>query len=173
MFPSTYEAIREMIRTGLLETTTARDIARKAGIRLSSSLPGANIPDIWGTFSLRPEGADIGYTVEHTSGTYSFPDGTVSMNRYADMTGTTSARLLVTVTEAGIEGSTLKVTLSGASFTDGQPEVDLGAVGLHITEWKPLIHSLGPDEGALVQWVVTSEASEGSFSVGLCQLQMR
>lgn len=169
-FARTWGAIENMIRDALLETDTARDIARKAGVRMFAVRP--EVPIMWGQLALaEPGSATGGYTVNYSSGVYSFPDGTSSMSRYGDLSDFGQGRLLVTIVSASEAGATLGVDFAqGASFST-PPSVSLsGATGLKLSEWRDF-EVTGP---TLLEWSVSS-ASEtpGSFIVGLCQFQVK
>lgn len=143
-YPIFYAAVKAMGPKTLLHKRQATAIARKAGLETSVLVDGG--ADIAGTFSHvdSPDGTSV------SSG--AFPDAG-SMDRTADVTGFSEARVLVNVAEAG--SGTLGVT------GDINTSVSLASTGVVVSDWEPV-------GGGEWSWVST-----GSATVGLVQLQMR
>lgn len=178
-FRKTYDAIRDMVRRALLDVTMARDIVRKSGVMPGGA--GGGGPDICGTFSFvndPPEVDGLGYwsrMLGFGEPEFYFPNGVEIMSRYADLTGYTQARLLVTVTLAPDADSTMLVEVAGGSgargFTDAPPTVSLAATGHYVSEWRAFAETPG---AVLLRWIVSDPDTNGfSYAVGLCQLQVR
>lgn len=168
-FPRVYAALEDMLESVITETSTARDIARKAGVRLNSQ---GGTAAVVGSFTLINDTA-LGYTQDYPVGVETFFPGeadTESMSRYMDVGGFTEARLLVTVTSAGLASSTLLLESDEASFSPALA-APLDAEGLHVGAWSSLE---APQDNAVIRWRVSNPSlGSGSFSVGLIQLQMR
>lgn len=166
-FPTVYREIRRLAIDTVWDTPTARDIARKAGVKVSGEGVSA---DIWGTFSQINDESGGGFVSEYLGESYLFPDDSVRMERFSDMSGTQEARLLVTVTRAGNAGSTLSISSDQITFST-PPNTPLDVLGVHVSNWHTM--TLSATE-VLLRWVVSNPSLEaGSFGLGLCQLQVR
>lgn len=177
-YPRTYAAILEMVRGALLHTSTARAIARR-GVNFIGSLSPL-LPRMWGQWSLTSEDGVGGYPFDYPAEEeFSFPLGGVAgtpsnANRYGDPRSVGEGRLVVNVTEAGVAGSSLTVSIAGGSFAGAAPSCPLDATGMHVSGWEPMTLSPPPDLGALIGWVVLNPSSSpGSGAVGVCQFQVR
>ena len=161
-----------MIEDALLETPTARAIVRKAGLPAGS--PSSGIPpDVWGEFTLINHEA-LGYQESYTAGAISpFPAAyPEAMDRLADWSGITEARLLVTVTQAGNAGSYLAVNSDEALFEPSGLICPLDSAGVHLSAWCS-VNKLSGD-ALHTSWIVDNPGlSGGTFAVGLCQIQAR
>ena len=164
-------AILEMIEAALLQTRMTRDIARKAGLRPGTTA-GEGPPDIWGSFTLIDANQPLGYTESFvTNAQRFFPKGLPQMTRFADWSNCTQARLLLTVTSAGVSGSKIGITGDGLTFAGGL-SVPLTTVGVQVSEWTPVTKPSG--EAITNHWMVENpNLLAGQFGVGLCQLQVR
>ena len=161
VLPKFYRAIEEGAEREPLQRATSLTIVRKAQL-----VPGEfaqETGNIWGTFSAI--NSEDGYSLSYDSGETRFPDGTESMSRYADVTDAEEMRLLVTVVESGVSGSSIRVESDALGES---PEVFIVSAGVFHSEWKPVIAS----GGALFEWYVDSPSS-GTAVIGLCQLQER
>lgn len=143
-YPIFVQAVLDMAPKALQHRRWAKKIARKAGLRNGALLDAG--ADIAGTFSAKNTSSGF----EFTSG--DFPD-TGSMNRLADLTSYSEARVLVNVAVAG--SGTLGVT-GGIDAV-----ASLVTEGIATSDWEPI-------EGDSWSWVST-----GVATVGLCQLQVR
>jgi hypothetical protein len=202
-FPSTYRGIKEAITSVLLETGTARDIARKAGIRLtpSSAVSASAAAVLLGQFNDVGAGPYEGiYLAEEQ---FLFPGFAVApgadyiedwMVPYTDGRGLTEARLIANVPTAGdVTDSRLNVivddgawnaanmpSISPGSFVTA-PSIPLDEAGFHVSDWMPFDGEVGfagyvsGERQAPFSWHVTNPGAVagGSFYVGLCQLQVR
>ncbi len=168
-FPRVYREIRRLAIDTVWETPTAVAIARKAGIIMRSG-PSAGA-DIWGAFS-EVNDETLGFVCDYLPSVdaFYFPDGTERMSRYSDMTGCTQSRLLVTVTEAGSEGSSLGIASDQIVFSS-PIQLPLDSVGLHVSDWQGMSLT---QNNVYSRWVVGNPTMDtGSFAVGLCQWQVR
>lgn len=164
-FSLTYREVRELTLESVLESELAKGIARKAGIRLGS----AAAADIWGTFSQVNDGV-FGFVSDYLGDAYYFPDDTERMSILSDMSGASQSRLLVTVTQAGAEGSSMGIASDQIVFADSI-QLPLDALGVHVSPWVSMTISTSQ---VYARWVVGNPTlAEGSFGVGLMQWQVR
>lgn len=179
-FPTIYRAISDLVMDECLQDELARGIARKAGLRLGASGATSTAPDLMGQFNLLNDN-DLGYTGNYlASASFAFPDDSQWMDSFEDGRGLSQARLLVTVTEVGLAGSSVFVEVvdgAGVSgFETAPPSAPLDTLGLHISEWQTFTWdpSAPGERKALLRWRISNPlATTGAFSVGLCQLQVR
>lgn len=177
-FPLTHREIREMVGEEVLKTEIARGIARKAGLQTIGGTALA-LADLGGSFSFLPdENADSYVGAYFSQAEFYFPDDTAHMDTYLDLQGATQARLLVTVADEGIEGTSLLVEVMDGSgirgFQEAPPSCPLDSVGLHISAWQTFNSSSLEQYPQVLRWIVSNpDSAAGEFSVGLCQLQVR
>ena len=166
--PGWHRALSKMAENALLQTKTTQDIARKAGLEPGTSV-GAGPPDIWGTFTLIETSNLLGYTETFALNASRFlPEGLPQMDRFADWSNASEARLLLTVTQAGVAGSKIGITSDEATFNLSVP---LSATGLQVSAWTAVSKS---QEAIVNSWMVENpNLLTGSFGIGLCQLQAR
>lgn len=148
----------------------AKAIARKGlgvlGQRTSAS------PKMSGTFSMVND-TELGFLSEYPVGveSYYLPEDSARLERYADMTGCTQARLLVTVTQVGNAGSLLSIASDEITFAPEEVLAPLDATGVHVSDWCNMARTTN---SVLLKWVVFNPTlAAGSFALGLCQLQVR
>ncbi len=166
--PGWHKALSKMAGNALLQTKVTRDIARKAGLEPGTSV-GAGPPDIWGTFTLIETSNLLGYTETFALNASRFlPEGLPQMDRFADWSNASEARLLLTVTQAGVAGSRIGITSDEATFN---LSVALDSTGHKVSAWTPVSRST---EAVVNHWMVENpNLLAGSFGIGLCQLQGR
>jgi hypothetical protein len=200
-FPRTHRGIKGMIRSALLETSTARDIVRKSGVRPGGTGEAGGdvqVVDLVGQYSkvAFPSAGThsaIGSTANYVAGVGGvtiFPGiGSLTFEQYGDYQGFAQARLLATITQAADPDCTMflglqyyssvaqvfqEFTPTGPHF--GAPMVAIDEVGLHISAWKSFEISSDYNEARGMEWVVgigNTGGDAGSFGVGLVQLQVR
>lgn len=191
-FPRVYREIEEMARQVLLETPTARDIARKSGVRLGVGGARATV-DLLGQFArITPPFSALGHIeVLQAISDYAFPGAFAlasfprerSMMRYFDWTGFTEARVLTTVTQASTAAASMYFAIqtdntpdaptNPLAFSPEAPSAPLNETGIHVSEWRTIV------------WPSTFRSFEGWFRIanptlatdevglGLCQVQVR
>lgn len=168
-FAGVHREIRRLAIETAWETPTARDIARKAGIILRPSQGVSE--DIWGTFS-EVNDAALGFVCDYVPDVeaFYFPDDTERMSRHSDMRSKSQSRLLVTVTDAGLAGSSLSIASDQITFA-APIQLPLDSVGLHVSEWQNMTLT---QDNVYSRWIVGNPSTlAGSFAVGLCQWQVR
>jgi hypothetical protein len=185
-YPRFYRGIKDMIGGALLETATARAIARKGIRTLTPAGEGAAAalgPRLWGQWSVLGED-DSAYRLDYLAEEeFGFPFGSGpgdfipgEAKRYGDSRSAGEGRLVVNVLEAGEAGSVLSVRISGGGFIGTPPFCPLDEVGLHFSEWVAvdLPPAPTPADSALLYWVVENPASGTGFALlGTCQFQVR
>lgn len=157
-----------MTRNELGQNPLCHKVARKAQAHGTLTRQVATLTGtILGTISRRnhPLGLSVDYTTAHKK----FPDDTDSMNRYADLTGITEARLIANIASGGGPGTVLMV--SGANQDE-----DI-AVGLEIITSPPDLivgtwHPVTASGATLLEWFIYG-TGPGTVITGLCQLQGR
>jgi hypothetical protein len=125
----TYNEIREMVETSLLQTKTARDIVRKGMVRApetSAAAWGAHSMDPWGQYAQVDSGTNSQYgsVIDYLAQpAFEFPRDPERLHsppfilsldpgritRFADWRFVDEVRALVTVTDQGVANSTLDV----------------------------------------------------------------
>ena len=144
-FPRFYRALRSMVYEVLLETSTARDIVRKSGVRQGASAVLGE--DILMTFSrIDPSGG-----FQAAAGP--FPDAG-SLTTESDFSSYSEARLLANV---ATPDASSEISTAGAVSVS----VPTDAVGQYVSDWSPL------SDGEITYSVT------GEPLVGLVQLQGR
>ena len=164
-FPITDRAIDETIKREALTLPAPKDMARRAGIRLTPRPAGGQ--NIAASFTLVND--DLGYVEDHGDALVFFPSDLPRMDRLLDWRGFTEALLLVTVTQAGAAGTSIGIESADVSFSGGL-SVPL-TLGVQITDWKAITFT---STAVLSRWRVYNPSElSGSFGIGLCQLQVR
>ena len=187
-YPRTYRAVQDLIRRALLESRTARAVARK-GLGPFEAVPGASVasgPRLLAQFgSLDVAGKAEGYSFNYPDGSdpFSFPDALYSTDPntpggsgffqvYLDSRGLTECRLIVCVIEAGESGSSLSARFEAELFAT----CPMDTLGLHDSGWVPIVLPVAPDplDSVLVDFVVSNPSlAASSATVGLIQFHGR
>ena len=164
-FPITTRGIEETIKREALTLPAPKDMARRAGIRLTATPGGGQ--NIAASFTLIDD--ELGHVEDHGDDLGYFPSDLPQMDRLLDWRGFTEALLLVTVTQAGAAGTSIGIESADVAFAGGL-SVPLDE-GVQISEWKAIEFS---SDAVLSRWRVYNPSElAGSFGIGLCQLQVR
>lgn len=162
-YPILRRNMRSLVRDALLDDDLSREWGRKSGATLGEE--GATVVptgSIWGTFSRRND--PQGFVEQHSHQELAFfPNDERGMDRYADWSGISQVRLLVTVTKAGRAGSKMTIVGDGISFAGGL-SVPLDSLGEQISLWKDVSLSDGPE--ALTRWIVENPNPGGGGTPG-------
>jgi hypothetical protein len=182
--PITYSALLRLFKNELKHTPLAREMAIAAGIRIGGGVAVEVTPKLYGTFAPGSlADSEFGYIGEYPASLteFNFPSGAgdESCARLGDMRLLGKARMLANVTSAGNEDSTLLFSVDDGEevrgFVDEAPSVPLDVVGLHVSEWRTFAWDateLG-ERKVRTHWIVSNPSgAAGSFSVGLCQVQV-
>ena len=179
-YPRFYRAVLDLVRDALLETSTARAIARK-GLRLlgfSEAVPGPRLIGQWGALALNGESDGYRY---HTlfgdrpfpvlySGEPLTPNGADPFNRYAAL-GSGEVRITANVIDPGESGLFLYVDLVGGTFPGTFPTLPLDTAGFHVSDWVPL--DVSGDGLVFGLRTDSTDSYVGTLRVGTIQVQWR
>lgn len=195
-FPGTHHAIRELVEDTVLQTSAARDIMRKAGIRLGGGTTldsGFISVDLFQQYAkITRTGFDhsqYGSVVTYSSAANSpFPAASTRMLRFWDFRDAQWMRFVGNISEVGPAGGQLFLTLiqdvgtpgtyPSVPFEGGAPSIPADSVGLHDSGWRRIQWLTTPEslEGRRAQtlpWLSNPTGVGGTIGVGLCQILIR
>lgn len=191
-YPRFYGALKEMVRDELLETKTARAIARKAGVRSSGSStvePTGDIAvDLLQEFAVvtlsGTDHSQYGALLNYQTGSNWLPPDSPRMGRYWDFRDVTAFRITANVTEPAASG----MVIYGLLQQEGDPgspqvffdpadlEVPIDAVGFYDSGWRDALWPAETGFGRLgyLEWYISDPpATEGTVGLGLVQVLIK